>query len=788
MRSWHSLRRAKRPLLALTGAARPHFRFVLALAIVGFLWACAPEGPRTPPNLLLVTLDTTRADRLGCYGWTPAVTPVLDSLATAGVRFDAAICTTPVTLPSHATILTGLSPLRHGVRDNGIFKLGDEFETVTERLSAAGYQTGAFVSTFVLRAEAGVSQGFTTYDDDVAVERSAPVTSRRALGWLETLDRARPYFLWLHYYDPHLPWIAPEPFASLPGLDPYDREIAGMDAALGDFLRRVRALGLLENTVILVVGDHGEGLGGHGEPQHGVFLYDETIRVPLLVASDDGRWSEREIDAIVSTEDVAPTLSTFAGLPPSPGVDGYDLGLLLDDDASWPRRHAYAETYFPAYNFHHSQIFALRSDRWKFIHAPVPELYHVGRDPLEERDLAASYPDTARAWADRIRALRGEAGVTVADVQAIDQEELERLQSLGYLGGAGVAVELAADGEFNLPDPKELKPFLEDFDQGIVALSEHRFEESVARLSRVLVHHPENLIARMNLGKALSRLGRLEEARAQFEEAALLAPTSASCWALLGDCLQALGDYEGAIATFEKIVDDPGHGMDARKGIGQTLLLMGRAEEALLAIRELAERAGGDTNTFSVLAERIGQYIEARDAVAARPNDPRLRLRLADLAIDLRLAEEAERALRFRGSTPLEEALRRRAAGSLAGVRGDTEGARREFEAALGELRQDVYLRSHLIGIYLDANELDRALEFAEELIRSGQADAVVYYNKACALARLGRADEALDDLFRAVRRGYDDVVQLSRDPDLAAVRQHARFPALLEAIADESQ
>ena len=766
-----------------TGAGAAVLLGSLLLYAVG----CGSPAPEAPRNVILVTLDTTRADHLGCYGHELAVTPTLDSLSTAGATFEWAICTTPVTLPSHSTILTGLSPLRHGVRDNGIFKLGPEFETVAERLLAANYQTGAFVSAYVLEHEYGTAQGFTTYDDQVVVERSAPITTRHAMAWMESLDRSRPYFLWLHLYDPHLPWIPPEPFASMDQLDPYDQEVAGMDKSLGDFFRRARSEGLLENTSVLLVGDHGEGLGGHGEPQHGVFLYDDTIHVPFIVVDDKGRGRGQRFSPVVSTEDVMPTLLALAGQPVPDGLDGHDLMPFVEGKAEAPRSYAYAETYFPAYNFHHSQTFALRSDRWKYIHAPESELYHVRRDPAEATNLIASYPDTAVAYNDRIRDLRGEAGMTESEVQAISGEELERLQSLGYLGGAGVEVELAKDGEFNLPDPKEMIPFIDDFDQGIIALTEQKYEESVERLGRVIEQHPENLIARMNLGKALTRLGRLEEAKDQYVEAALLAPNSGTCRNLLGEGLDALGRYEEAIVEYEKIADDPTYGNDARQGIALSLLHMGRAEDALLTLRKLADDVGGDANNFSNLSDKVSSYIEARDAVAADPSDERRRLRLAELAIDLRLLDEADRALRFRGSTPTMEAMRRRAAGSVAGARGDVAGARREFEAALGTLRQDVYVRSHLIGIYLDANELDRALELAEELIRTGQADAVVYYNKACALSRQGRVDEALDELQRAVRRGYTDAVQISRDPDLAPVRKSPRFPALLEVLADSS-
>jgi arylsulfatase A-like enzyme/Flp pilus assembly protein TadD len=771
-------------------AARRSFRAARRAGIsvlAGMLLSAGCGGANrseTSPNLILITLDTTRADRLGCYGYEPAITPTLDSLATRGVLFESAIASVPITLPSHSTILTGLSPLRTGVRDNGMFSLAPHFETVAEHLLASGYQTGAFVSAFVLDAEYGTSQGFTTYDDKLLGERPALLTNRRALRWIETLDRNRPYFLWIHYYDPHLPWTPPEPFRSMEELAPYDQEIAGLDAALGSFLRELHRRGFLDRTGILISGDHGEGLFDHGEPQHGVFLYDETIRVPMMLLLPDQRWAGRRVQELVATEDITPTLLSMAGAAVPDSLDGHDLIPILAGDVANPRSYVYSETYFPAYDFHFSQIFSLRSQRWKYIHAPRPELYHVRRDPGETIDLLPTYPDTGIAYRERLDELRGRAGVDVESARAISQEEIERLQSLGYLGGGEFAAEMDPHGEFNLPDPKDLKPFLPDFDDGLTALHEDRFADAVEHLERVISHHPENVIARMNLARGYEELEQPEMALVHLEEAAKLAPNSSTCKKNLAMVYQELGRYHEALENLQEIAEDPTHGEFAMKEIGRTQLLMGRPEDALLTFRELADRVGG-TNTFSPLGDHVRRYLAAHDRLAVNPNDESARLALAEVAIDLRLLEEARRLLQFQSSSSRIEGIRRRDLGSVAGANRDYATALREFETALQHLPGDVYIRNHLVALYLESGDLERALATAEELIRDGNGSAQVYYNKACALSRSGDVDGSFEAIRRAISRGYDDFLQLNRDPELEALRKDPRFPELLETVGD---
>jgi len=756
-----------------------------AAAAVAGLLSCG--GPTARPNLILITLDTTRADRLGCYGHEPALTPTLDSLAVQGVLFEQAFSSVPVTLPSHSTIMTGLLPTRHGVRDNGTFILGDEFLTLAEILSENGYQTGAFVSAFVLSEADGIAQGFTTYDDRFYTERPAMLTSRRAARWLARIDPSRPFFLWLHYYDPHIPRDPPEPFRRMDHLDVYDQEVAAMDAGLGHFLRELRESGLDRGTDLLIIGDHGEGLGDHDEPEHGIFLYDATIRVPLIwVPSGEAGPRSGTETRVTGTVDVAPTLLDRAGVPIPEGLDGRSLLPLLEGKDEGEDPPAYAETYFTAYNFYHSQIFMLRTERWKYIDAPRPELYHVKRDPGELRDLFKTFPDTARALKGILDVIRNESDTSAARSSTLTAEEIERLQSLGYLGGGQLAMEMDVSGEFILPDPKDMKPYAKIFAEGLNALTEGRPEDGAALLEEVLAQNPENVITRLNLGKLYRQLGRFEEAAHHLEQAVVLSPKSATCKRNLGLAYQKLGRYEDALEVLGKILDDPTQGIIATMEMARTRLYMGEPEECQLILRDLADRHGGAAE-ISALASRVGDYIRQRDASETDPEDQEARLQLASSALDLSLVSEAESALRFRGSTAMLEARRHQLLGSIAGTREDYETARAEYEKALPMMSHDPYVRSQLVALYLEAEDPDAALALAEELIREGSATPVVYYNKACALALSGRVEEAFGALLRAVRRGYSNMEGLQKDPDIETLRTDARFLEILEIVGEET-
>lgn len=757
-------------------------RLPVVLLAAGVLQGCGEEAP--PPNLVLVTLDTTRADRIGCYGYENAHTPVLDSLAAEGLRFDRAMAAVPVTLPSHSTILTGVGPTRHGVRDNGVFTLADDFETVAETLSDAGYQTGGFVSAFVLSRPYGTAQGFTTYDDHFYNERPGHLTTRKAIAWLERVDPGRPFFLWVHYYDPHLPRTPVEPFRSMPGLDPYDQEMAAMDAAIGQLLSALRTKGALDHTDVVVVGDHGEGLGDHSEPEHGMFLYDTTMRVPFLVVRHDADPGARGrvSDTLVSTSDVQPTLLELAGIAGGPEVEGASvLGFAHGPDLD---RWAYGETYFTQFNFYHSHLFSYTSARWKYVDGPVPELYDLVADPGETDDLIAALPDTARAIKARLDAYREESG-GAAEPNPLSPEEIARLQSLGYLGGGDAALSMEAGEEFFLPDPKELKAIAEEFAMGLHLINEGEPERAAELLETVVAHNPENLIARLNLGRLYTGIREPERAIEHLREAVNLAPDNPTPKKYLGIAYQSAGRHEEAIDVLRGIRSHPTQGIAAGKEIARCQLLMGQAEEAQHTLRFLADRGGG--SDIARLAERVGTLIDARARADAAPDDELARLARAGAALDVQLLREARAALDFAGSTPHVEARRRRLLGSVEGASGNYDRAREEFEAALPAFPDDPYIRMQLTALYLDAGEPARTLELCESLIRGGQPHPVVYYNKACALARLGDGDGALDALRRAIRRGYSDYRNLQEDPDLDSLRDDLRFTEVLELIGQPS-
>jgi arylsulfatase A-like enzyme len=312
--------------------------------LTAVLFAVCARPPQF--NVLLVTLDTTRADRLGCYGYTDAHTPALDSLAAQGVLFERAFTPAPVTLPAHASLLTGLVPPVHGVRDNGIYRLRDEAVTLAELLGDAGMVTAATVAAYVLASRFGLAQGFSHYDERLKgqlgkpaafyVERPAEEVTDAALGWLEKRNDKKNFFLWVHYFDPHSPYVPPARFDSLCPGRPYDGEIAYMDSQLGRLLGALRSDGQYENTLVVVVGDHGEALGEHGEPTHGIFLYNSTVRVPLIVKFPAGEHAGGRVDANVSLVDIFPTVLERAGLSVPSGIQGRSLLPLLGGERAVP--------------------------------------------------------------------------------------------------------------------------------------------------------------------------------------------------------------------------------------------------------------------------------------------------------------------------------------------------------------------------------------------------------------------------------------------------------------------
>ena len=598
----------RRSLAALTAAA--------TLLLLG----CREPAPAPPPraegwSLLLVTLDTLRADRLGSYGRPGAGTPHLDALAAAGVRFDQAQAAVPLTLPSHATMLTGLLPPRHGLRDNGEGALPGDVATLAGHLRSAGYRTGAFVGAFVLDHRYGLARGFERYDDEIPrvpgrldAERPGSVVVDRALAWLAEPDPARrPFFAWVHLFDAHAPYAPPEPYATrFPG-DPYQAEVALVDAQVGRLHAALRERRDGARTLIVVAGDHGESLGAHGELTHGLFLYQSTLRVPLLLVAP-GVVPARAAAEPVGLADLAPTVAALLGVPLAVSVDGRDLSSALMAGAEPPRADLYAETRYPA-SFGWAPLAAIRRNGSKFVEAPRPELYDLAADPAELRDLRA---DRRREAADLAAALAALAQPErSAAPAAADAESRALLQSLGY--AAPAAAPSGGPGR----DPKDAVALFRGFEEAHRDQGAGRLELAATKLAPLVAADPRNPVFRAAYGRVLRDLGRLGEAVSLYREAAALAPRDPQVWYELATALQAAGQGDEARRALEQVLRHDPARPEARNALAVTLAGAGRLAEAREHLQAALAVDPGDPRAWNNLGNvlrGLGQPGEAATA------------------------------------------------------------------------------------------------------------------------------------------------------------------------------
>lgn len=404
-----------------------------------------------PRNLIVITLDTMRADRLPVYGFSGFRTPAFDRLARGGLVFERAFAHAPLTLPSHTSLFTGILPPGTGVRDNVSPPLGDQFTTLAELLRDEGLKTAAFVGSSVLAPSRGLARGFDSYREaspscsGAASRRRASAVVDDALGWLGSLNRS-PFFAWIHLFDTHRPYDLPDEFKDR-HFDPYLAAIAYEDEQVGRLLAHLETRNLLSDTLIVVAGDHGESLGDHGEESHGIFLYQEALRVPLIVHG--GGLAPRRIMSVARLVDVMPTVLDLFDIP-IPKTDGVSL-VKIEAEPATSSREVYAEAMYPL-RFGWAQLRSLRADRFKFIEAPRPELYDLDADPSEQRNIVAQYPQVAEAMRRRIRSIDPGVGAPRSAPVDVDRATLQRIGSLGYI--TGTHAEPAAAGAA-LPDPKD---------------------------------------------------------------------------------------------------------------------------------------------------------------------------------------------------------------------------------------------------------------------------------------------------------------------------------------------
>jgi arylsulfatase A-like enzyme/Flp pilus assembly protein TadD len=683
---------------------------VLLLTVLATTAWGRDETSMTParPNVLLVTLDTTRADHLGCYGAGAAVTPALDRLAAGGTLFEHAYTPSPMTLPAHASIMTGLQPPGHGLRVNGKSRLAPSIPTLAEILSAQGYQTGAFVAAFVLHRQFGLDRGFDVYDDDLAGARKQPVEEHlsvyrpgdrvvdAALGWLESTRTDAPFFAWVHLYDPHFPHYVNDVMADtrFAGVASYDAEVAFMDLQVGRLLGFLDRRGLREQTLVVAIADHGEGLGDHGEHEHGYLLNEEVLRVPFLVALPGAVRAGQRVPAVVSSVDVLPTILDVVEVRGGSARHGRSLRAALAG-APITSADSYAETDLPLTVFGWSPLRSITTEAWKYVRTTRPELYDRAADGHERANLEASRPETATQLAGSLAALEASFGpVAAAAPVTLDADARRRLAALGYVDdGADVAPVPAGTA---LRDVKDMLPVKHlgaelaaglasgaiDTTRGIAVARKlvARSPESAtfhARLAGLLLRaeqpdeaarefaetirlQPDHAEAHNNLGHLFVRQRRYADAVTHLGEAVRLRPDLAEAHLGLGLAETGRGDKAAAVRHFAQAVRLDGSSAEAHLNLGNALARLDRRGRAGREYREalrLRPDFGLAHHALAVLLARAGKTAEAlahaRDAVRYAPEFAAAHDQLGRLlAEDGHLVEAVEHYTRAVGLAP----------------------------------------------------------------------------------------------------------------------------------------
>jgi arylsulfatase A-like enzyme/Flp pilus assembly protein TadD len=585
---------------------------LLALAVVGWLgwlilgerqaWQSFSTGAFKDYNILLISIDTLRADRLDCLPSSSSITPNLDAWIADSLCFDNVLAHVPVTLPSHTSMFSARYPTDHGVRDNGTFRVDPSLPTLPTVLSDAGYRTGAFVGAFVLDARFGLNRGFDVYDDFygekrafasfVELERRAEEVVTPAEEWIGNSET--PWYAWVHLFDPHAPYEAPEPFRKVAPNDPYDAEVAYVDDVLGSFLQRLRSAGKLEKTLVVVVGDHGESLGDHGERTHGTFAYNTTLRVPWFIWAAEGLHAQ-VFRPTVRHIDLMPTLLDFVGLEPPQGIEGRTLRPYLTGESYGPPL-----SYFEALNVHLTRDWApLRGvvqDGYKYIRLPIPELYDLEQDPEERHNIASEKPEIARDLDQALQALVPEGDTF--DANLLDLETVERLQALGYV----TAPVTTRKSEYtDADDPKNLIEVSNAYDEASDLFAQGQTDQALAILDELIEKQPRSSQAYQKLAYALHQTGRLAEAIGALERALEAGVHEMSLTALLSAYLLEADRVGEARGLLEELVRRHPDYAEGHNYLGVAYGRLGLEEESRLEFEKVIELDPSSARTYNNL-------------------------------------------------------------------------------------------------------------------------------------------------------------------------------------------
>jgi choline-sulfatase len=582
----------------------------------------------SPQDIVLVTIDTLRADHVGAYGSAAGATPALDALGRSGVIVDEAVVQAPQTRPSHASLLTGLLPFQHGLRDNASPPLARSVPTLASSLRKAGYATAAFIAAYPVSRASGLDSGFEVFDDPFGGgadflagagernERPAQEVVSAALSWMAK-PSTRPRFVWLHFFEPHFPYEPPAPFASRFPRSLYDGEVATADAQLRRLLDRYPPG---PSRLVVVTSDHGEGLGDHGEDEHHLFVYDSTLRVPLAFAGAS-LTAGRRVKGQFRSIDLMPTILDLVSIQP-PRVTGVSRAPNLRSGAVIPDNQSYAESLYGALHFGFAPVRALRGEGFKFIDTPRPELYRVAEDPGELTNLAKERAPLAALMRGHLQKLHGEDATRAAAAAPADPESLERLAGLGYVGGAAPAAGAAPAGGF--PDPKDRLDQYNRYSRGVnAAIAARRADDAAAvvRILEPLAREFSNQYTVVSyLGQALLETRRFAEAVPHLEKARDLSPKAGPTWARLAEALVGAGREEEALGAADKGLLVSPRNTNLIRLRAALLTRAGRAGEAAAFL----EKSMRDNPSEGVLAAELSSVrrnagdLAAADTLSAR--------------------------------------------------------------------------------------------------------------------------------------------------------------------------
>jgi tetratricopeptide (TPR) repeat protein len=667
---------------------------LLFLGLLPFATACS-RRPTVFPGapVVLVSIDTLRADHLPAYGYRGVETPNLEALRKDSLIFENALTHVPLTLPSHASLLTGLLPFEHGVRDNLGYRLSKDHVTLATYLRGRGYATGGAVSAVVLEHGSGIAEGFDFYDDAVEirdieeplghVQRSGWQTERLLEEWIERQPGGKPLFAFLHLYEPHTPYDPPEPFKSRYRSSPYDGEIATADAIVGRFLGFLKRKGIYDRALIVFLSDHGEGLGEHSEDEHGILLYRSTIRVPLFLKLPGSPDAGRRVPEPAQIGDVFPTVCSVLGEKGPPGLSGVSLWTLAHQKMA-PRR-VYSETLYPRFHFGWSDLASLTDDRYEYIEAPRSELYDWRADPAQMRDLSGGLPPPFRS----MRIELGRISRTLQAPGAADPDTIKKLASLGYISAAP-ANATARD----LPDPKDRIHTIDRLKEASRLGAEHRDQEAIALLREQTEQNPLMLDVWETLARTLRRAGRSREALEALTHVDRLSPGTPQILLALSDLSLENRDFRKARSFVEaaRIAGATNfHGQLAAIALAEGNLEMARTE----ALAALSQRKTG--RIPRVLLARIeqqnGKLAEALDYL--------------DQALELERKGDQKPLINLRSTR-----------GDILARLGREKEAEEEFRAEISGFPENFDAWSRLALLYASQGRVDEYRELLNDMTR----------------------------------------------------------------------